>query len=116
MSTNSTIGVLLPSGEVKSVYCHWDGYPSGVGKDLKAKNFQSIDEVSEFINEGGRSCVDLSYKEMRDEDCPPATNASKEEYFAEKLRQYMYLFEYDSHQEDLVLTCLDVHNNTTSTI
>ena len=28
MATRSRIGIELPGGKVKSVYCHWDGYPS----------------------------------------------------------------------------------------
>jgi hypothetical protein len=34
MSTNSTISLLEPDGSVKSIYCHWDGYPSHNGKML----------------------------------------------------------------------------------
>jgi hypothetical protein len=25
----------MPNGEVQSIYCHWDGYPAGVGSTLK---------------------------------------------------------------------------------
>lgn len=28
MATRSRIGIELPGGKVKSIYCHWDGYPS----------------------------------------------------------------------------------------
>ena len=35
MSTRSTIGVLLPDGTVEAIYCHFDGYPQGVGKTLE---------------------------------------------------------------------------------
>ena len=34
MSTRSTIAVLQEDGTVKSTYCHWDGYPSWMGKIL----------------------------------------------------------------------------------
>ena len=34
MSTNSRIGIEQANGTVKSIYCHWDGYPKGVGKTL----------------------------------------------------------------------------------
>jgi hypothetical protein len=34
MSTNSRIGIEQADGTVKSIYCHWDGYPKGVGKTL----------------------------------------------------------------------------------
>jgi hypothetical protein len=35
MATRSRIGMEQPNGEVRSVYCHWDGYPEGVGATLQ---------------------------------------------------------------------------------
>ena len=35
MGTRSRIGMLLPDGRVRSIYCHWDGYPSGAGRTLQ---------------------------------------------------------------------------------
>ena len=34
MSTRSRIGIAQDDGTVKSIYCHWDGYPSNNGKIL----------------------------------------------------------------------------------
>jgi len=34
MATRSRIAVQNADGTFLSIYCHWDGYPSGVGKDL----------------------------------------------------------------------------------
>lgn len=34
MATRSLIAVQNADGTFLSIYCHWDGYPSGVGKDL----------------------------------------------------------------------------------
>lgn len=34
MATRSNIAMCYPDGSVRSVYAHWDGYPSGVGKTL----------------------------------------------------------------------------------
>lgn len=34
MATRSKIGVQQPDGTIHSIYCHWDGYPDGVGKTL----------------------------------------------------------------------------------
>ena len=34
MATRSRIGILTKQGWSRSVYCHYDGYPSGVGKTL----------------------------------------------------------------------------------
>jgi len=92
MATRSRIGVELPSGKVKSVYCHWDGYPSGVGKDLKRKGFKNTDEVLEFINKGDRSKVSESYNEMRGEDIVTQMNDSVNEYMNSDLEEYGYLY------------------------
>ncbi|MFM2344795.1 MAG: Vibrio phage [Pseudomonadota bacterium] len=40
----------------KSVYCHWDGYPEGVGKTLE-ENYQDEDKINRLIEEGGISVL-----------------------------------------------------------
>ena len=35
MATRSRIGMEMPNGEVRSIYCHYDGYPEGVGATLQ---------------------------------------------------------------------------------
>jgi hypothetical protein len=92
MATRSRIAVELPDGKVKSVYCQWDGYPNGVGKDLLKRGFNSTREVEEFIDEGDRSTVDLSYNEWRGEDCPPLEHNSAEEFFKSDIEEYGYLY------------------------
>ena len=34
MSTRSRIAAVFPDGTFKSIYCHYDGYPAGVGRRL----------------------------------------------------------------------------------
>jgi hypothetical protein len=97
MATRSRIAVELDNGTVKSVYCHWDGYPDGVGKDLLNLNFNSTNEVEEFINEGSRSTVDESfyekYGESRGEELEePDIHTSVNEYFKGDIEEYGYLF------------------------
>ena len=38
------------------VYCHWDGYPDGVGEELK-QNYNSYEDALNLILFGGLSCV-----------------------------------------------------------
>ena len=35
MSTRSNIGILQKNGNIRSIYCHWDGYPEYNGVLLK---------------------------------------------------------------------------------
>lgn len=92
MATRCFIGVELPEGKVKAIYCHNDGYPEGVGADLLAKGFSSTEEVEAFIDEGDRSTTKLSYKEWRNEDCPPGEYDSVSDYFNSDLEVYGYLY------------------------
>ena len=44
----------VDNGNVLQIYCHWDGYPEGVGQDL-LKDFNSYDKALELILEGDHS-------------------------------------------------------------
>ena len=44
----------VDNGNVLQIYCHWDGYPEGVGHDL-LKDFNSYDKALEMILEGDHS-------------------------------------------------------------
>ena len=102
MATRSRIAVELNDGTVKSVYCHWDGYPEGVGKDLLNKGFESADEVEEFLNEGSRSTVDEAYydrygKSRGEERETPTVHKDADTYFKEAFdwEEYAYLYNKD---------------------
>ena len=92
MATRSRIAVELDNGTVKSVYCHWDGYPTGVGRDLLNRGFNSIDEVLGFINEGSRSTVETSYHAWRGEDIVTDINLTIDSYFNREDSEYLYLY------------------------
>jgi hypothetical protein len=98
MATRSRIAVETTDhrGErvIKSVYCHNDGYLEGVGIGLMGKFPNGIDprEVEAYINEGDRSTIDLSYKEWRDEKCPPLKHKSVPGFFNGDIEEYGYLY------------------------
>ena len=50
MSTRSYIGY-SEGGDVRYVYHHYDGYPTGVGKEL-VKNYNSLEQAKELVNGG----------------------------------------------------------------
>ena len=97
MATRSRIGVQLPDGTIKSVYCHWDGYKSGVGKDLKRKfrNGTNPEKVIAFIEEGSRSTVDESYHDRNGEEIDVQDNISIDSYFYGDTEEYGYLYTQD---------------------
>lgn len=133
MSTRSRIGMVQPDGTVKSVYCHFDGYPSGVGITL-LKNYTDPEKVKKLIDLGDLSVVGeevepaegqkhdfenpikgitIAYGRDRGEDGTEArVNKSREGYFTSDLEEYGYLFTEDNtwmfmggmHNEPVLLT------------
>lgn len=55
MSTRSSIAV-QQDGKVKSVYCHFDGYPSHNGKML-LENYNSQEKADAIVALGDMSCL-----------------------------------------------------------
>ena len=85
MATRSRIGIQLKDNSVLSVYHHWDGYPSWLGRILTT-HYNSRELASDLIDGGDMSSCwsdsiwgeDLSegeyapeYYSARGEDCPP---------------------------------------------
>lgn len=56
MGTRSRIGKIDDSGFVKSVYCHWDGYPEGVGKTL-TEHYTDESKIDQLISLGDMSVL-----------------------------------------------------------
>lgn len=62
MATRSNIAILKPADSkgkhvVEFIYCHWDGYPDGVGKTLQ-EYYQDTEKVEKLIKLG-----DISFLE-----------------------------------------------------
>ena len=56
MATRSAIGYLQPSGSVRAVYCHWDGYPEHQLPILE-KRYSSTRKVQALIRPGSMSSL-----------------------------------------------------------
>jgi hypothetical protein len=56
MSTKSNIGIRETDGTVKTIYCHWDGYPKGVGKTL-IEHYLMRDKIESLIALGDLSSL-----------------------------------------------------------
>ncbi|HET8629962.1 MAG TPA: hypothetical protein VFL91_21285 [Thermomicrobiales bacterium] len=54
MSTRSRIGIEGEDGAITSVYCHFDGYPSGVGATL-LDHWDTAERVAELVALGDLS-------------------------------------------------------------
>jgi hypothetical protein len=57
MATRSRIGIELECGQIKSIYCHFDGYLQGVGLMLH-EHYQDKTKVEKLIALGDISFLD----------------------------------------------------------
>jgi hypothetical protein len=55
MATRSTISI-KENGKIRSIYCHWDGYPSNNGAIL-LEHYTTSEKINELINLGAISCL-----------------------------------------------------------
>ena len=56
MGTRSRIAVQLPDASFKSIYCHWDGYPSHNGKILQ-DHYNDVEKVTKLVSLGDMSSL-----------------------------------------------------------
>ena len=72
MSTRSAIGYIDDKNVIHAVYCHFDGYPKGVGKILY--NYYNYNETKELVSLGDLSQLGKYIGEKHNFDnCPPDT-------------------------------------------
>ena len=65
MATRSTIAVRLEDGSVRSVYCHFDGYPDGVGAILR-DHYTDPAKIERLLDIGDLSVLDVEIGEKVD--------------------------------------------------
>ena len=102
MSTNSRIGILIPAldpnssidtAEIRSIYCHWDGYPSHMGLTLH-RNFRTVDLVQELLDKGDARLIELTGQSehyMHSEGGHPADIHTLDYFTNHFLEQYNYI-------------------------
>lgn len=66
MSTRSRIAIKNDDGTVRSIYCHFDGYPEGVGEKLK-KFYNTKEEINKLLDLGDLSTLGSKYDQEKAE-------------------------------------------------
>ena len=127
MGTRSRIGIQLSDDSILSVYHHWDGYPSWLGRILET-HYNTREKVADLIDGGDMSVcwtkdkftstadgVMTSYGSVqkseygpqyyseRGEDCPPRLDKNLAEYISDG-EEYAYIFNREG-----VWVCIDRH-------
>ena len=59
MATRSTIALENADGTILQIYCHYDGYPTGVGATLE-KHYNTPDKIKALLALGSVSVLDAS--------------------------------------------------------
>ena len=106
MSTNSRIGILIPEDRaegdredlsnephIRSIYCHWDGYPSHMGLVLH-RSYGTIDLVNELLDKGDARLIDIdgeSEHYMHSEGGHPSDTMTVNRFTEHFLEQYNYI-------------------------
>jgi len=67
MATRSTIGIKNEKGEIKAIYCHWDGYPKHNGRVL-VEHYNTKEKVEELLALGDISELRERVKPNEDEE------------------------------------------------
>lgn len=112
MSTRSRIAIENEDGSVTSVYCHFDGYFSGIGQTLN-DHYQNREKVQSLIDLGalsyvservapdkgqthsfgaGAEGVTMAYHRDRGEEFSQQTSSNREAFFKGDIEEYGYLF------------------------
>ena len=99
MGTRSRIGIQLQDDSILSVYHHWDGYPSWLGRILKT-HYNTKAKVSELIDGGDMSSCwgddnQPEYYSARGENCPPSLMKLNEYLDKNNNEEYAYIFRND---------------------
>ena len=98
MATRSRIGIENENGTISSIYCHFDGYPEGVGATLN-KCYTDIDVVKSLIELGDISSLGddilstVAYHRDRGEKLHKARNDESLQAFSRSdYEEYGYVF------------------------
>jgi hypothetical protein len=106
MGTRARIGLELKDGSVLSVYHHWDGMPSWLGRILTT-HYNTKSLVEELIDGGDMSSCwtderwddtgvkgvyGPQYYSQRGEDCPPRMNKNLSEYLTQDAEEFAYVY------------------------
>ena len=118
MATRSRIGIELEDGTVKSIYCHWDGYPEHNGRILNEHYLDRV-KVLELVELGDISKlganvtaaelndlnnpqpdVTIAYHRDRGEDyVKPRIDSNIKSFFAGDIEEFGYVFTNDENWE-----------------
>lgn len=100
MSTRSRIGIENEDGTIRSIYCHFDGYPEGVGKELM-EHYTDPKKINELLDLGDISSLGEEYDEELVKSLQEKENRGEPLTDEEKTRQSKMTFPYKDRGENV---------------
>lgn len=94
MATRSNIIAKLEDGKYYGIYCHYDGYPEGVGKKL-LENYNNLPAIRKLIALGDIRCLEAEL-----ENCEQLEPAGFEPSSGMSYENVDFMFCHDFHYED----------------
>jgi hypothetical protein len=100
MATRSRIGILKEDGSIKSIYCHWDGYPDNNGKIL-IESYSDKEKVEKLLEKGDMSSLQDAihrceyYVDRGETDVSAGVYKSLEEYRSIR-EEYQYYIDQNN--------------------
>lgn len=94
MATRSRIATVADDGNIASIYCHWDGYPEGVGLTLLTY-YSNTNKLRRLMVLGNISSLGSSIEECKDYGEPGWRTHATREYLVNNAcagEEYIYLF------------------------
>ena len=106
MSTRSLIAIVNSSDNIRAIYCHFDGYVTGVGATLY-ENYQDVDKLNKLIDLGDISSLKetvetaVAYARDRHEnyaELKPKTYSNALQLLSDgRTRGVDYIYAYNAH-------------------
>lgn len=91
MSTRSTIAMKYDDGKIRKVYCHFDGYPEGVGSTLNTF-YNDADIIDRLLSKGNMSFLESKIDNCKFYDEPCNEYPTFTDYCSSQMQQYNYIF------------------------
>jgi len=94
MATRSNIAYQTAEGKIRSVYCHWDGYPEHNGEMLQ-RHYQDIEKIKRLVELGSISALRPEIGEKQDFDDRSTQNENWTLAYSRDRGEELHISEYD---------------------
>jgi len=103
MSTRSAIGYMTPTGNVRAVYCHFDGHIDGIGSvgETLHENYAAAYKVAQLVENGDISSLGTEIaksvyygRDRKEDDTNTKAFVSVDEFMDEFGDDFEYIYLY----------------------